>query len=72
MKIKLIAVLAAVVVLMGACNKGTSQGGAAQPYTIEVGGSTSVTPLMELFAHEYEKVKPNIKVNINGDRKSVV
>jgi phosphate transport system substrate-binding protein len=35
------------------------------PYTIEVGGSTSVTPLMELFAAEYSKVKPNIKVNIN-------
>jgi len=36
------------------------------PYTIEVGGSTSVTPLMELFAEEYQKAKPSIKVNING------
>jgi phosphate transport system substrate-binding protein len=35
------------------------------PYTIEVGGSTSVTPLMELFADAYAKTKPNIKVNIN-------
>ena len=35
------------------------------PYTIEVGGSTSVTPLMELFADAYAKQKPNIKVNIN-------
>ena len=35
------------------------------PYTIEVGGSTSVTPLMELFADAYSKTKPNIKVNIN-------
>ena len=34
-------------------------------YTIEVGGSTSVTPLMELFAGAYAKTKPNIKVNIN-------
>ena len=36
------------------------------PYTIEVGGSTSVTPLMELMADEYQKLKPNIKINING------
>ena len=38
----------------------------AAPYTIEVGGSTSVTPLMELLAAEYQKQKPHIKVNING------
>ncbi|MDR0584094.1 MAG: phosphate ABC transporter substrate-binding protein [Treponema sp.] len=38
----------------------------AAPYTIEVGGSTSVTPLMELLAAEYQKIKPNIKINING------
>ena len=38
----------------------------SSPYTIEVGGSTSVTPLMELFAEEYQKLKPNIKINING------
>jgi len=43
-------------------SSGTSQ----TPYTIEVGGSTSVTPLMELFAEEYQKAKPHIKVNING------
>jgi len=43
---------------------GTSQG--AAPYTIEVGGSTSVTPLMELFAEEYQKANPHIKLNING------
>ena len=36
------------------------------PYTIEVGGSTSVTPLMELLAAGYQKAKPHIKVNING------
>jgi phosphate transport system substrate-binding protein len=40
--------------------------GSGAPYTIEVGGSTSVTPLMELFAEEYQKAKPNIKINING------
>ena len=42
---------------------GTSQ---SASYTIEAGGSTSVTPLMELFAEEYQKVKPGIKINING------
>jgi len=36
------------------------------PYTIEVGGSTSVSPLMELMAAEYEKARPNVKINING------
>jgi len=47
---------------------GSKDSGAAQsgPYTIEVGGSTSVTPLMELFAEEYQKAKSNIKINING------
>ena len=35
------------------------------PYTIEVGGSTSVSPLMELFAEAYAKEKPRVKVNIN-------
>jgi phosphate transport system substrate-binding protein len=46
----------------------SSSGGAqtAAPYTIEVGGSTSVTPLMELFADAYSRAKPNIKVNINA------
>jgi len=39
---------------------------ASASYTIEAGGSTSVTPLMELLAAEYAKTKPNIKVNING------
>jgi phosphate transport system substrate-binding protein len=35
------------------------------PYTIEVGGSTSVTPLMEKFAEAYAAVKPHVKININ-------
>ena len=72
MKIKVISsfvcvVLMAVLVLTSACSRGSgNQGGSAGSYTIEVGGSTSVTPLMELFAAEYENVKPNIKVNISG------
>jgi len=51
------------------CSKSQKSEGAsrsAAPYTIEVGGSTSVTPLMELFAEEYQKAKTNIKINING------
>ena len=65
MKIKIIAVLMSLAVLTGAFAGGGQDGGSA-PYTIEVGGSTSVTPLMELFAAEYAKVRPNVKVNING------
>jgi phosphate transport system substrate-binding protein len=43
-----------------------AQTSASAPYTIEVGGSTSVTPLMELLAAEYQKLNSHIKVNING------
>jgi phosphate transport system substrate-binding protein len=35
-------------------------------YTIEIGGSTSVAPLMELLAAEYQKARPLVKINING------
>ncbi|MCL2764706.1 MAG: phosphate ABC transporter substrate-binding protein [Treponema sp.] len=67
MKIKVIAVLMAAFVLTGAfAGGGQEAGSSGSAYTIEVGGSTSVTPLMEMFAAEYAKVKPNIKVNING------
>jgi len=69
-KINFIAVLMTVFVLTGVYaggigqNPGSNQGPA--PYTIEVGGSTSVTPLMELFAAEYERIHSHIRVNING------
>jgi len=65
MKTKVIAVLMVLFTLTSvfAQSKKTK---AAAPYTIEVGGSTSVTPLMELLAADYMKVKTNIKVNING------
>ena len=61
-----ILVSASVAVFSTGCSRERKQTSADQEYTIEVGGSTSVTPLMELFAAEYTKVKPNIKVNING------
>jgi len=35
-------------------------------YTISIGGSTSVTPLMEALQAEYAKVKPNVRANISG------
>ncbi|MDR1302834.1 MAG: phosphate ABC transporter substrate-binding protein [Treponema sp.] len=35
-------------------------------YTIEVAGSTSVTPLMELLAEDYAKIRSNVTINING------
>jgi phosphate transport system substrate-binding protein len=67
-KIKVIAVLMGVLALTsvfaGSGRESGSSGSAL--YTIEVGGSTSVTPLMELFAEEYQKLKSNIKINING------
>jgi phosphate transport system substrate-binding protein len=44
---------------------GETQGAQDAPYVIEVGGSTSVTPLMEQFAEAYAKVRPNVKININ-------
>ena len=64
MKIKIIAVLMAAAVLTGVYAIGGQEKNSG--YTIEIGGSTSVTPLMEMFAEEYHKVKPNIKINING------
>jgi phosphate transport system substrate-binding protein len=38
----------------------------SEPYTISIGGSTSVTPLMELFQAEYKNVKSNIDITISG------
>jgi phosphate transport system substrate-binding protein len=66
MKIRVVAVLMLLLVLAGACTKQSGGQKSDAAYTIEVGGSTSVTPLMELLAEEYTKIKPNIKVNING------
>lgn len=41
-------------------------GPAAAPYTIEVSGSTSVTPMMEALAAKYKAVAPHVTINING------
>jgi phosphate transport system substrate-binding protein len=39
---------------------------APQVYTISVGGSTSVNPLMEMFVGEYTKAHSNIKFNVSA------
>ena len=39
---------------------------AAGPYTITVGGSTSVAPLMEMFKAEYERLHSNITITISA------
>ena len=68
MKIKVIAILMMILFAASvfAGGGGDSAPASGAPYTIEVGGSTSVTPLMEMLAAEYAKVKPNVRVNING------
>jgi len=66
LKTNLIAVLMGIFVLAGVFAGGNQDAGSVAPYTIEIGGSTSVTPLMEMLAAEYHNVKPNVRVNING------
>jgi phosphate transport system substrate-binding protein len=65
MKVKLAVVLMAALALTGVfVAMGAAQGAAS--YTISIGGSTSVTPLMESLQAEYAKVKPSIRANISG------
>ena len=70
MKIKLIVVLMALAVLpcvfAGGGSDNRAAGSESAPYTIEIGGSTSLTPLMESLQAEYAKVRPNVRVNISG------
>ena len=61
MKIKIVAILMAVLTVTSAFAQRNRTN-----YTIEVGGSTSVTPLMELFAAAYRANNAHIQVNING------
>jgi phosphate transport system substrate-binding protein len=48
------------------CSKNEPKTEANTPYTIEIGGSTSVAPLVELLAESYSHVKPHVKINTNG------
>jgi phosphate transport system substrate-binding protein len=75
MKIKLIAILMAALALtsvFAGASKDTTVAPAApaaqaQPYTLEVGGSTSVGPLMALLSKEYStNVKPNVTIHDNA------
>ncbi|MDR2543653.1 MAG: phosphate ABC transporter substrate-binding protein [Treponema sp.] len=67
MKTKIIVVLMAVLVLASGCRRGSGlQGSSDESYTIEIGGSTSVTPVMEALQAEYANVRPNVRINISG------
>jgi len=67
MKIKIISMLIIALILAGACTRGSGlQGRASSSYTIEVGGSTSVTPVMEYLQAEYSNVRPGVRINISG------
>ena len=71
---KLMCVLTALIFAVGFAFAGGNKDAGSQPasqstvqaHTISVGGSTSVTPLMELFQVEYEKAHAGIKLTISG------
>jgi len=52
----------ALVAVFSSCRRTDSASG----QTISVGGSTSVTPLMELFQEEYANVRPNVTITVSG------
>ncbi|MCL1815008.1 MAG: phosphate ABC transporter substrate-binding protein [Treponema sp.] len=58
-------VLAAGFVFMN-CSNEKSQPVTVQTHTISVGGSTSVTPLMELFQADYEQSHGSVKITVSG------
>lgn len=61
-------ILASVQVMFALClvfGSGQSQSQASQPYVIEVSGSTSVYPLMEVFSETYSALHP-VRINVNG------
>ena len=67
---KILVIAAVVLMTVGLVfAKGTSDTETAntvQTHTIAIGGSTSVSPLMELFQAEYEKNNSNVKITISG------
>ncbi|GMO42633.1 MAG: phosphate ABC transporter substrate-binding protein [Treponemataceae bacterium] len=65
MKKNFIAAALIALALVPACTVGDKDKAPAS-YTISAGGSTSVTPLMELLASEYAKIKPNVTIAISG------
>ena len=65
LSVALVLILAATTAFAGG-SKDSAPQSASQAHTISVGGSTSVTPLMELFQADYEKAHSNIKITISG------
>jgi len=69
---KFLSILAIFVLIAGfACTgarqeSSASRQASAQSHTIAVGGSTSVTPLMEMFQADYERANSNVKITISG------
>jgi len=59
--------MASMVLLFTGCRR--DRGGAAQadaPFVIEIGGSTSVVPVLELLANDFHAANPNIRINIHS------
>jgi phosphate transport system substrate-binding protein len=66
---KLYLVLSVMVLTMGIAFAGggsDKQSSSAAQYTISIGGSTSVNPLMELFIADYEKAHSNVKFTVSA------
>ena len=63
-RVFLVFVLSAGFVFAGGGRDGSSTTEVRQ--TISVGGSTSVTPLMELFQAEYANLNPNVTITVSG------
>jgi len=59
-------IAAAAMLTVTACTKTEKTRQDGQGYTIAVGGSTSVNPLMERLVEEYEKTNSNVKFNISA------
>ena len=36
------------------------------PFVIEIGGSTSVVPVLELLANDFHAANPNVRINIHS------
>jgi len=66
MKIRIITLLMAMVAVTSAFAGGNQDTGTTAPFTISIGGSTSVTPLMESLQAEYANVRPNVRISISG------
>ena len=66
MKIRIIFLFMAFFAVTSAFAAGTQDAVSDAPFTISVGGSTSVTPLMEALQTEYANVRSNVRINISG------